>query len=94
MQGRRRGPLPAGARTQAPLGQWRWRQGRYGVRGADRREDSATTGTLSLGYTLSKALEFSASAEYGVTPEMEHEAGFLLALTWRYDAATKKGGTP
>ena len=57
-------------------------------------EDSAITGTLTLGYTLSKALEFSASAEYGVTPEMEHEAGLLLALTWRYDASTKKGGTP
>ena len=57
-------------------------------------EDSATTGTLTLGYALSKALELSASAEYGVTPEMEREAGFLLALIWRYDASTKKGGTP
>ena len=57
-------------------------------------EDSATTGTLTLGYAPSKSLEFSASAEYGVTPEMEKEAAFLLALTWRYDAATKKGGTP
>ena len=57
-------------------------------------EDSATTGTLALGYAASKALEFSASAEYGVTPSMEEEAAFLLALTWRYDAATKKGGTP
>jgi hypothetical protein len=57
-------------------------------------ETSATTGTLTLGYAASRTLDFSASAEYGVTPEFEREVGFILAVTWRYDAATKKGGTP
>jgi hypothetical protein len=57
-------------------------------------ETSATTGTLTLGYAASKTLDFSASAEYGVTPDFEREVGFILAVTWRYDAATKKGGTP
>jgi hypothetical protein len=57
-------------------------------------EDSATTGTLTLGYAASKTLDLSASAEYGVTPEFEHEVNFILAVTWRYDAASKKGGTP
>jgi hypothetical protein len=57
-------------------------------------ETSATTGTLTVGYVVSKALEVSASAEYGVTPEFEHEASFILAVLWRYDASTKKGGKP
>ena len=57
-------------------------------------ESSATTGTLSLGYAVSKALEVSASAEYGVTPDFEDEVNFMLAVLWRYDASTKKGGTP
>lgn len=57
-------------------------------------EKNATTGTLSLAYALSKALEFSATGEYGVTPEFEHDARLIVALLWRYDATTKKGGKP
>jgi hypothetical protein len=57
-------------------------------------EKNATTGTLNLGYAISKVLEFSALGEYGVTPEFEHEARLMLALLWRYDAMTKKGGKP
>jgi hypothetical protein len=55
-------------------------------------EKNATTGRLTLGYALSKSLEVSASAEYGVTPEYEREVNALLAAVWRYDVETKKGG--
>jgi len=54
---------------------------------------NATTGTLSLGYNLSRTLELSASAGYGETPEFDHEVKGLLAVLWRYDASMKKGGT-
>ena len=57
-------------------------------------ESGATTGSLTVGYNVSRALEVSASAEYGVTPDFEHETNFLLAVLWRYDASTKKGGKP
>ncbi len=56
-------------------------------------EKNATTGTLSLGYDLSRAFELSASAEYGKTPEYEREVKGMLAVLWRYDASIKKGGT-
>ena len=56
-------------------------------------EDSATTATLSLGYDLSQSLEFTATGEYGVTPEFDKEFKGLLAVLWRYDASMKKGGT-
>lgn len=54
----------------------------------------ATTGTLTLGYAATKALDISASAEYGVTPDFERQVSFLFAVLWRYDASTKKGGRP
>ena len=56
-------------------------------------EDSGTTAMLSLSYTASRTLELTASAQYGVTPEYESEVSGLLAMTWRYDASTKKGGS-
>lgn len=56
-------------------------------------EDSGTTAMLSLSYSASRALELTASAEYGVTPEFEREVSGMLAMTWRYDASTKKGGS-
>ncbi len=56
-------------------------------------EKDSTTGSLTLDYALSQTLEISATAEYGVTPEFEREVSGLLALVWRYDASTKKGGT-
>jgi len=56
-------------------------------------EDSATTATLSLGYDLGPSLELTATGEYGATPEFDSEFKGLLAVLWRYDASTKKGGT-
>lgn len=56
-------------------------------------ETSSTTGTLGLGLALSRSLELSVSADYGATPEFEREVRGLLAVLWRYDAPTKKGGT-
>lgn len=56
-------------------------------------EKNATTGTLGLGFDLSRSLELSATAEYGKTPEYEREVKGLLAVLWRYDASIKKGGT-
>ena len=56
-------------------------------------EDSGTTAMLSLRYAASPALELTASAEYGVTPEYEREVSGLLAMTWRYAASTRKGGS-
>lgn len=54
---------------------------------------TATTGTLALNLAASASLEFSASAEYGRTPEYDREVKGLVAMTWRYDAPIKKGGT-
>ena len=56
-------------------------------------ETKATTATLDLSYPASKSLEFSASVEYGKTPEYDREVKGLLAVVWRYDAAMMKGGT-
>ena len=56
-------------------------------------EDSAATGTLSLGYAVGKSLELSLTGEYGKTPEYEREVKGLLAVLWRYDASAKKGGS-
>jgi len=56
-------------------------------------EKNSTTGRLGLSYAASKSLELSASAEYGKTPEFDREVKGLLAVLWRYDASTKKGGT-
>ena len=56
-------------------------------------ETNATTATLDLGYPASTSLEFSASVEYGQTPEYDREVKGFLAVLWRYDAAEKKGGT-
>ena len=56
-------------------------------------ENNATTGTLDLSYPASTSLELSASVEYGQTPEYDREVKGLLAVLWRYDASTKKGGT-
>jgi hypothetical protein len=56
-------------------------------------ETKATTATLALGYPASKSLEFSASVEYGQTPEYDREVKGFFAMTWRYDASIKKGGT-
>lgn len=56
-------------------------------------EDSATTGKIGMSYAASKALELSASLEYGRTPEYDREIKGLLAVLWRYDASIKKGGT-
>ena len=56
-------------------------------------EDKAMIGTLALSYATSKSLEFSASVEYGQTPEYDREVKGFLAVLWRYDAAMKKGGT-
>lgn len=56
-------------------------------------EKNATTGTLGLTYTVSRALEITASGEYGQTPAYDREVKGLLAVLWRYDASTKKGGT-
>ena len=53
----------------------------------------ATTGKLGLSYAASKSLELSASAEYGQTPDYDREVNGFLAVTWRYDASIKKGGT-
>jgi len=55
-------------------------------------EKTATTGRATLGDALSSALEVTASAEYGVTPEYKREVTGLLAAVWRYDATIKKGG--
>lgn len=54
---------------------------------------TATTGTVALSYAASRSLEFSASAGYGRTPEYDREVKGLCAMTWRYDASVKKGGT-
>lgn len=54
---------------------------------------TATTGKLALSYAVSKSIEFSASGEYGQTPEYDREVKGLFAMTWRYDASIKKGGT-
>jgi hypothetical protein len=54
---------------------------------------TATTGTLALNLAASRSLEFTASAEYGQTPAYDREVKGLLAMTWRYDASMKKGGT-
>lgn len=56
-------------------------------------EKNATTGTLGLSYAASRSLELSASGEYGQTPEFDREIKGFLAMTWRYDASIKKGGT-
>lgn len=56
-------------------------------------EKNATTGKLALSYAVSRALELTASAEYGKTPEYEREVKGFLAVLWRYDASIKKGGT-
>jgi hypothetical protein len=56
-------------------------------------EKSAMTGKVGLTYTASRALEFSASVEYGKTPDYDYEIKGLLAVLWRYDASMKKGGT-
>lgn len=54
---------------------------------------TATTGKLGLSYPASASLELSASAEYGRTPDYDRNVKGLLAMTWRYDASMKKGGT-
>lgn len=56
-------------------------------------EKNASTGTLGLGYSPSASLELTLSGEYGATPEYEREVKGLLAVLWRFDASTKKGGT-
>ena len=56
-------------------------------------ETNSTTGKLGLSYAASKSLDLSASVEYGQTPEYDSEVKGFLAMTWRYDASIKKGGT-
>ncbi|MHB8834459.1 MAG: hypothetical protein ACYC9Y_01935 [Candidatus Methylomirabilia bacterium] len=54
---------------------------------------TATTGKLALSYAASKSFELSASGEYGQTPEYDREVRGFFAMTWRYDASSKEGGT-
>lgn len=54
-------------------------------------EKNGTTGTLSLGYNPTEAVELTLSGEYGSTPEYTREVKGLLALLWRFDVSTKKG---
>jgi hypothetical protein len=56
-------------------------------------EKNATIGTLSLGWAPSAALELTLSGEYGKTPEYDREVKGLLAVLWRFDVSTGKGGT-
>jgi len=56
-------------------------------------ETDSTTGKLGVGYAASASLDLSASVEYGQTPEYDREVKGFLAMTWRYDAPVKKGGT-
>jgi len=56
-------------------------------------ETNATTGKLGLSYAASKSLDLSGSVEYGQTPEYDREVKGFCAVTWRYDALIKKGGT-
>jgi len=56
-------------------------------------ETNSTTGKLGLNYAAGSSLDLSASVEYGQTPEYDREVKGLLAMTWRYDASIKKGGT-
>jgi hypothetical protein len=56
-------------------------------------EKNAITGKLGLAYPASRSLELSASVEYGQTPEYDREVNGFFAVTWRYDASIKKGGT-
>ena len=63
-------------------------------------EDKAMVGTLDLSYVAIKSVdssasvvEFSASLEYGKSPEYDREVKGMLAVLWHYDASMKKGGT-
>jgi hypothetical protein len=56
-------------------------------------EKNAMTGKLGLTYPASRSLELAASVEYGKTPEYDREVKGFFAVTWRYDASMKKGGT-
>jgi len=56
-------------------------------------ETNSMNGKLGVSYAATRSLELAASVEYGKTPEYDREVKGFFAMTWRYDASMKKGGT-